>query len=315
MSASAAAAALSPIQVKRERSIQLALWLDCTTIAFLLVTALISQSLTLAAEVIRGLPLWFLELFALLAMRKIHRGQLRELDFGAGKVEQMLALAIASGMILGALWILHGTVALIAGDRPIGTPEALALGAVSAAFNTYLNFIAWRRMAAATPKGSPAIMTAQFKARIVKLASSLVVTILLTISARFPDPLIVRVCDVTGALFVAVFILVIAGGMIRGGMPELLDKSVNETVQRGLNRALAHCYDDYDRLDRVRSRCSSGKVFVEVSLGFKPTLTVAEVDGRVATITQSIREEIAEADVSILVNSAATASPNAGSSA
>ena len=298
----AEAAAPTPIQLSRERSLRFAMGVDALLIVVVSCIGLIGGSLTIVAECVRGTLMLSTEIFALIAMRRIHRGQLAELEFGHGKLEQIANLAIAAGMVFGATWIGWGAVDLAFGDRPPATPGGLAASAMIAALNTFLNFVAWLSVLQATPVGSPVIMEAQLKSRSVKFFSSCIVLVLLTTSALCLDPVIATWCDVLGALFVAGFILVTAASMTRGGLPDLLDQSANEAVQRSINRSLAQHFDDYDQLSRVRSRRSGKTIFIEVALGFDPRLTFAEVNRRVNTIRATFLREIPDSDVSIVVS-------------
>lgn len=294
-----AAATPTPIQLTRERSLRFAMGVDALLIVVVSCIGLIGGSLTIIAECVRGTLMLTTEIFAYMAMRRIHRGQLAGLEFGHGKLEQVANLAIAAGMVFGAAWIGWGAVGLAFGDRPPATPGGLAASAMIAASNTFLNFIAWLSVLQATPSGSPVIMEAQLRSRSVKFVSSCVVLVLLTISALCLDPVIAIWCDVLGALFVAGFILATAASMARGGLPDLLDQSANEAVQRSINRSLARHFDDYDQLGRVRSRRSGKTIFIEVALGFDPRLTFVEVNRRVDAIRATFIREIPDADVSI----------------
>ncbi|MES2693580.1 MAG: cation transporter [Verrucomicrobiota bacterium] len=302
---------LSPLQASREHAISLALWLDLALIALIFSVAVLSGSLTMFAESVRTILMWVTEFFSLIALRRIHRGQLTELEFGSGKLEQLANLFIALGMLLGALWICSSAIDLIFGERPHGTPFGLAMAAIIGALNTYLNFVSWLSVRNATRAAPSVIMDAQLRARFVKLFSSGVVQVLLTVSALFSDPGISGGADILGSLFVAGFMSVTAWQMIRGGLPDLLDRTVDETVQQGINRALVRHFDDYERLDRVRSRRSGKVVFVEVALSFSPSLTLGEVDQRVYEIKRTLNAAIDHADVSVLVSS--TEGPEGGS--
>src|SRR4051794_5011903 len=109
-------------QLVRERSIQIAMLLDGGLIALVLLVGIIGSSFTLIAECVRGTLMVCTELFSFIAMRRIHRGQLAEMEFGAGKLEQMTNLTIAAGMVFGAIWICSGAITFIMGDRQTGTP-------------------------------------------------------------------------------------------------------------------------------------------------------------------------------------------------
>ena len=296
-----AAATPTPAQLARESSLRFAMTLDALLMAVVLGVGLIGGSLTIVAECIRGTLMLGTEIFALVAMARIHRGQLTELEFGHGKLEQIANLAIAAGMIFGASWICWGAFGLVFGARPPGSPAGLAAAAMFISLNTLLNFVAWLAVLQATPPGSPLIMEAQLRSRSVKFLSSCVVLVLLTVAALCLDPVIATWCDVLGALFVAGFIVVTALDMTRGGLPDLLDQCAHEAVQHDINRVLVQHFDDYDQLGRVRTRRSGKTIFIEVGLTFDPGLTVREVDRRIATMQATFAREIAESDVSILV--------------
>jgi divalent metal cation (Fe/Co/Zn/Cd) transporter len=142
-------------------------------------------------------------------------------------------------------------------------------------------------------------MQAQLRARVVKLVSSLFVQVTMTIAALSADPVVVAWAEAVGSLFVAVFIFVNAIGMLRSGIPDLLDRSAGKQVRDSVERALASHLGDYGRLQRLRSR-RSGRVVFELALGFEPGLTIAEVNRRVEALKESLRRDIHDADVSVL---------------
>ena len=296
----AAHAKLTADQRSKEQAILFALLADTAILLVITVVALLGGSLTLLAESVRGALMDAIEGFALLVMRRIHRGRLDGFEFGSGKLEQVANLAIAAGMLAGAIWIALGAVALATGGRPIGTPFGLALAAIVGALNTYINLIAWDAVRRAARGENSLIMRGQLTARNVKLVSSLVVQLSLTVAAVSTDDVVIAWADAAGALFVVGFIVVTALGMLRAGFPDLVDRAVEETVQQAINRALVRHFADYARFDRIRSRRSGRQVFIEVALGFDGALTMAEVTRRAAALTATMRGEIADADIVVL---------------
>jgi len=164
----------------------------------------------------------------------------------------------------------------------------------------YVNVLAWDAMRRAARDGGSLIMTAQLRARVVKLVSSACVQVSLTIAALSADAAVIAWADSIGALFVCGFIAHAAAGMIRADLPDLVDRSVNEEVQAAINRILVTHFDDYDRLDRVRTRRSGDVIHAEITLGFNPGLTMADVNGRIEAMKASLRREVGEADISIV---------------
>lgn len=306
---------IRPEQLARERPLRLAILVDGGLVAAMLAAALAASSLTMLAESVRAGLMLGTEVFAYVAIRRIHRGRMSGFDFGHGKVEQLANLVIATGMFAAAGWIAFDAVRLLAVHRPPGSPAGLAGAAIVGAINTYFNWFAWLAVRRVTPPGAPVIMLAQLRSRRVKLLSSCLVLVLLTVAAQFTDPGVVLAADLTGGLFVAGFLVANAREMLRSGLPDLLDRSIDEMLQRPINRALARHFDAYDHLGAVRTRRAGHTVFVEIGLGFAPGLTVAEIDRRVAALKATVRREVAHAEVAVLVSSAPRIGPPPASAA
>lgn len=295
---------IRPEQLARERPLRLAIAMDGGLVAAMFLSALAGKSLTMLAESIRAALMLGTEVFAYVAICRIHRGRLRGFEFGYGKVEQLANLVIATGLFAAAGWIALDATGLLFKNRPPGSPAGLAVAAIVGAINAYFNWIAWLAVRRVTPPGAPVIMLAQLRSRAVKLASSCFVWFLLTLAAVFTDPGLVLTVDVVGALFVAAFLVGNGLEMLRTGLPDLLDRSIDEMLQRPLNRALARHFDAYDHLGTVRTRRSGQTVFIEIGLGFAPGLPVAEIDRRVRELKATVQQEVAHAEVTVLVSAA-----------
>lgn len=290
-------------QRAQERSIEHALVLDGLTIVAFATAAIAVGALTIIAELIRGSLMTVIEVFALIVMRNIHRGRVAFLEFGAGKLEQLVNLLIAGGMVIGAGWIALDVVHLVNAGEVTGTPAGFAASAILAAFNLYVNTVAFDGMRRAAATGGSVIMTGQLRARVVKLVSSVLIQIALTLAALSTDPVVIAWADGVGALCVCAFIVYTATGMFKAGLPDLIDQSVAEDYQAAINRMLAKHFDDYDRLDLVRTRRSGDTIYAEVAVAFPPNLTMADVDARIAAMKDTLRGDVGEIAVSIIASS------------
>jgi cation diffusion facilitator family transporter/anti-anti-sigma factor len=288
-------------QHAKERSIFLAILADTVLTAAMIQVGLVGGSFTILAEALRASLMLAIEIFSFVVMRRIHRGVLSGFEFGHGKLEQVASLSIAAGMFGGAVWIALGVLDIIAGEKPLGTPFGLALAAMLGAVNTCVNVVAWDVMRRAARSGGSVIMRAQLRARTVKLFSSLFVQATMTVAAVSLNDVIVAWADAIGSAFVAGFIVINAVEMMRSGLPDLLDRTVEDEVQMAVNRALARHFKGYDRLDRVRSRRAGEQVFIEIALGFDGNLALGEADRRAEALKTTLNEEI-RADISILIS-------------
>jgi len=292
--------AITAEQHARERSVAVAIVLDVGMVFVYLTAAILAGSLTIAAELIRGVLIMGIEFFGLLIMRRIHRGRTAMFEFGSGRLEQIVNLAIAGGLRGGALWIGAGAVRRLTGDAEIGTPIGFALAAIAAGLNVYVNVLAWDGVRRAARSGGSLIMQGQLKARAVKLVSSACVLASMTVAALSTDGVVIVWADALGALIVCGFIVHAAIGMIYSDLPDLVDRAVNEDLQAAINRMLVKHFADYDRLDRVRTRRTGSTVHAEITLGFHRDLTMFDVDRRIDAMKISLRQEIDKADVAIV---------------
>jgi divalent metal cation (Fe/Co/Zn/Cd) transporter len=296
---------ITPEQQAEESSVQFGLVVDFGLATLLLLIAILGDSLTLFAEGIRGGLMDLIEFFALMVMRRIHRGQLADLEFGTGKLEQIANTLIGAAMLGAAIWITAGAVAMLVGERVVGGPLGLAMAAGAGAVNLYFNFVAWGRVRRAVRAESSLVMLGQLRARTVKLVASLIVLVTMTLAALSTDEEVVAWADAVGSLFVAGFIVVNAVDMLLYGLADLLDRSAGRVVREAVDRVLARYAGDYGQLARVRSRRSGRVVFIELALRFDPGLSIAEVNRRIDVLKQSLGREIEHADVSILALAAA----------
>jgi divalent metal cation (Fe/Co/Zn/Cd) transporter len=287
-------------QQAEESSVQFGLMVDFGLATLLLLTGILGGSLTGLAESIRGGLMDLTELFALMVMRRIHRGQLADLEFGTGKLEQIANTVIGAAMLGGAIWIAAGAVAMLVGEKAIGTPVGLAMAAEMGAVNLYFNFVAWGRVRRAVQAESSLVMLGLLRARAVKLFASVFVLVTMTVAALATDDEVIAWADATGSLFVACFIVINAVDMLSNGLADLLDRSAGRVVREAIDRAIAGHAGDYGKLARVRSRRSGRVVFIELILRFDPGLNIAEVNRRINVLKQALGREIEYADVSIL---------------
>lgn len=295
--------AVTQQQRDRERSVTFAVSLDFGMLVTFIVVSVVTGALTTIAVTVRGGLMLCIEIFALHIMKRVHRGRTAAFEFGSGKLEQVVNLLLGLSMLIGGLWIVVGALDLIRGTGDIASPGGYAAAAVFASFNTWENAIAWDAVRRAARGGGSLIMAGQLQVRRVKLMSSLLEQATLTVAAVSLDRVVSAWADAAGAILVVGVILHTAAGMLRAGLPDLLDQSVNEETQVAINRMLAKHFEDYDRLDRVRTRRSGDVVYAEVALAFRADLTNAEVNRRIDAMKASLREEIPGADVSILAAS------------
>ncbi len=280
---------------------------DAFMVAALFLGGTVGGSLTMMAESLRGGLGYAMECFTVVLLWRIHRGVLADMEFGAGKLEQVASVVIAASMLFGAAWIGLNISRIWSGQRELGTPIGLAYAAIVGMVNLYVNVIAWDSVRRSMTTDSSIIMDAQLHLRWVKLVASIIVSVGLTVSALSTDDVVVAWADSLGSLFVATYMIVHAVGVLRTALPDLLDRSAGADVREVVTRALAAHANDYDRLLRSRSRRSGRTTFIEIHLAYDAALSMAEVQRREETLKGAIRTELPDAEVAVVATSTTSA--------
>ncbi len=149
-------------------------------------------------------------------------------------------------------------------------------------------------------EGSSVIIQSQIQSRLTETVASGIVLIVLILAIGAPDPRLARIVDILGSIFVLCFILMIAVGLVKEGLPEILDRSVPDPDHYQILRVLAAHFDQYDGFGGYRTRRSGKYLFIMITLGFFPGTTLAEVQARLEPICQDMESEIPGSKVTII---------------
>lgn len=288
----------TPTDLQKERAILFAILLDFSVFVPYLVTVWRIGSLSMLAELLRGGLLLLVEGLALVTLRAAHRGRLHFYDFGIGKLERMFGAAIGVLLLLAAVFIL---IKVMGSSEPEPLPPfwvALAIGLV--VYNLFTNLAPLLPLWRATREGTSIIVLSQFRARIAKAVASVTVVVCVALDVLLPNTPVALVADDIGGLIGAAFMLVIGGSMISEALPDLLDRALAEPLQMKVNAALAANFDSYEQLIGVRTRKSGSVAYVEITVGFAPDRTIADVTSVTEALRQTLAASIPDADVVVI---------------
>lgn len=288
----------SKTDLQKERAILLAVLLDLSVFIPYAVTVSRIGSLAMMAEMLRGGLLLFVEGAALLALRSVHRGRTYFYEFGIGKLERMFSAAIGALLLLAAVFILVKVVQSTESE-PL-PPLWAAIAIVLVVYNLFTNIAPLVPLWRATREGTSIIVLSQFRARIAKAMASVTVVVCVALDVLLPDTAVALVADDIGGLVGAAFMLVIGGRMISEALPDLLDRALAEPVQMKVNAALAAFFDEYEQLIGVRTRKSGSVAHVEITVGFAPTRTIADVGAVTEGLRRALQAAIPDADVVVI---------------
>ncbi|MCC7271900.1 MAG: cation transporter [Alphaproteobacteria bacterium] len=278
-------------ELVQERIIRQVLAVDVAVIVAFLTVAAWSGSLTLGAEVLRGVILWCLSAMALWILVRVNRGRMAGFDFGTGKLERAVSVVIALAMVAGAALLGMGIL-----DRfvtpPVRSSSGMA-GAVAVALaNFAINVWFLVKIDRASHGHVSPVVEAERRSLMAKVAGSGVVAATVTISAIFRASEAGNIADLVGTAFVAGFMIWTAGSMLREALPDLLDRSLGEDLQIEITRVLAEQFENYDGLIAVRSRQMGNRMVVEMELGFQPTMAIGVVEQLLRRIRAALEEAL-----------------------
>ncbi|WP_424814687.1 cation diffusion facilitator family transporter [Roseococcus sp. YIM B11640] len=284
---------------ERERAMLTGVSLDVAINLTKLVTALWANSLTLLGDWLRGGLLTLLQIFLLVLMRKIHRGQLAGYDYGTRKLEQFLNVVVGGAMLLAALW-LGVTTFLHSGAHPPQSTAGLALALGAATTNLVINTYVLSRLWRAAKGGVSIIINGQVVARLMQTLVSFGVAAAVGTNLAYQGTPVGDWADILGSIFVVATMIGFGVKIIGEAVPHLLDRALAEANQGVINRVLAEHFDDYEELQAVRTRTEGQNAWVEIEVGFAPARSIAEIQVIADRLAAQVRLRIPQAQVIVI---------------
>ncbi|MBT6117496.1 MAG: cation transporter [Rhodospirillaceae bacterium] len=274
-------------------------WLaDTAFFVLYLVIAVLTGSMTMISEVVRGALMLAASFYGFLVMRALHRDRLRRFEFGVGKLEQFVAVVTGLGLIVSGLWVANGVIDAVLSGGHAASPFGLAAAAVTNAVNTLINVLGWYAMIVASHEGERDVFKTQIRVRFTMMVGSLFIQVTMTAAALAKDPGLALILDAAGAIFIVGLMLVSGTSMIVRSLPDLLDSPATADLGALIRETAARVIPAEADL-RVRTRRSGRTVFAEVAVGAPPASAATLRDWRVA-IERALETVEAEVEVSVV---------------
>jgi len=264
-----------------------------------LAAAILSNSLMVLADFLQETSEAIAILFSYFAIRKVSRGKDLAYNFGYGKLEGFSSLVIAG--VIGVSLI----VILFNAWRGIMEPVSLSGSgiwiSIGANFlNGSYSLVHWRRYARICQVEPSPIIEGQRGLFRGKFLSSCTVLFSLVAGLLFHQHAWAQFIDPLVALLLAAFLAYSAYTLFSVSVDNLMDKTLEETLQIAILRALAINFERYDELHDIRSRRSGSDIFVEVFLGFDPDRSMGAVMEDIRAIRSGVLDEIGNGSVSVI---------------
>lgn len=271
-----------------------------TTFVSLLPTAyaaLISNSVTLLADLLRCSAEFLSILVSWIILRTVARSSTGDFNYGFGKLEQLARAAVGAALFVTFL------VCLVSGIRRLIIPEevtevgfGLCLALVSVLGN---GFLWWRNLRVFQRSGAP-ISDAQWRLFRAKTVATVVVALSLSGVLLAPGAVWTSHLDACGSIALALFMVWSAYTLFVSSVPDLIDCALEESVQGRIAEALEPMCAEFGELLGVRSRRTGSRMFIELRVTFDPHAPFGAVNAVAQRLAEAVEQQIVGAEVTVV---------------
>lgn len=259
--------------------------------------ALVSNSTTLLADLLRCLAEFAAIFLSWIILRKVAKGETSRFNYGFGKLEQLACVAVAAS--------LFGTflLAFVLGIRRIIAPETVVnaeFGLLLAVLSVLGNGSLWILNYISFSKTSSPVADSQWRLFRAKTLATVLVVISLSGALFFPNYGWSAYLDGFGTVGLSLFMLWSAYSLISSSVPDLIDCALEETLEQRVREILKGFEDKYISLERMRSRRVIKRVHLELFISFQPGLSFGSVHETVMAVKGAILQHLPGADVLVV---------------
>jgi len=284
---------------QKEKAILVSLILGIVLLIPNIVAALTSNSLIMLTDVFQGASEVLAIFFAYIAIRKVSKGTNLVYNYGYGKMEAfsslLIAVVIGISLIIILTSVVHG---ILKPEKLAGIGVLIGIGFNSVGF--LINFWQWLKFRKIAKAAFSPIIEGQsdlYRSKcIMDLGASLTLTGGLVLGnfpfAHFIDPV--------GALVLSGFLCYSAYTLFSTSMDNLMDRTLEESLQTEILKVLGQHFDDYRNIHDIRSRRSGADIFIELYLEFDDHSMMELVMSNIRQITADIKAIIRNCHVNVI---------------
>jgi cation diffusion facilitator family transporter len=280
----------------REGSLKFALWFCCVDLVLMGSAAMMSNSVTIMGDVLKEATDTLSVLAAFLTIRAVRRSASHQFSYGIGKLENLVSIII--GVIMMACGIFVTIRAIHHFSHPI-MPEGTQAGIALFALYACVGYWIWARNKRIVAQQPSAIMESQARLWFSKASFDVVMGSGLLLALIFRQSEWSWYIDPIASLVGVLFMFHAAWGMASSSVGDLLDATIEESVQLKIMSGLVVHIDSYERIHKVRARRSGPNVYVEIFLEFNPNELMGVVQTKIDALRADLESQIPGTDVSI----------------
>jgi cation diffusion facilitator family transporter len=287
---------------KKERTVFLSLIVDFLLWIPDIIAAILAGSITMFADVVKCGNELLATFFAWLTLRKLVRGNPGAYDYGMGKLENLTGIITGAVMLISLLLVFYSAIVRIM------VPEALqaggvAFGIVMMSIGVGVNSWLWQKNYRLARKEHSPIMESQWRLFRTKAFSDLSVLLSLILSVVLHQFWWSVYIDPLASMIIVGFLLTTGYRVITSSLPDLLDKTLDESLQITIVRELTEFFHEYEAFHGVRSRRSGSNIYIEIFLEFDGDRRMCEVQGAIDRMKASLESRIPKSSVTIVPSS------------
>ena len=290
--------------VKKESLLLNFLIIDIIVLLARIVISFASNSMSMYTTSVKAGVSVLTALVSYVSIKWISRGENDSFNYGYGKIESISSVLKASALLLSFAILVYTSL------ERLSSPVAVNVGGsiVAIAFLLFVTcggIYRWTRLNRILARGdrSP-VLWSQSKATVSSIivnAGSLLAVLLSILLMQYSWAVYI---DPVLSIVLSAYILITAYTIFSGSMGDLLDKTIDESMQMIIVRALAEFFDDYTQILGVRSRRSGGMIFIEIQLEFEADKQIGDVQRVIDRMQRRLEESIKDSKITIIPRAA-----------
>jgi ferrous-iron efflux pump FieF len=287
------------IHKEKERSLFHSLLVDFVLFLPDVVAAILANSVIMFADVLKCSTELISTFIAWVAIRKIIKGSKAYYDYGFGKLENL------TGILVSGIMFICFAIVIISAIFRIKSPESVhasgaGLGVVLMFIGMCANTSLWVKNYRVSKKEHSPIMESQWRLFRAKAVADTVVFTSLVLSLSLAKYSWSYYIDPFASFIIAGFLLFSIYSVISDSVYDLLDKTLEESIQLIIINKLVAFFDEYKKIHGIRSRRSGNNIFIEIFLEFDGERKMADIQKVINEMKVSMESSVKGSFVTIV---------------
>ena len=264
-----------------------------------ILVVILAKSLTVFTDLLRNVGLVFATAFSYITLTKVAKGKTLDYNYGYGKMENLSSMVVAGVMLIAITTIVIQTIGRFQNPVPLksaGVGLGILTSGLAACFNAWLFWQSYR----AARKEPSAVMESVWRLNQIKMVSTICVMSSLILSYVFRNQSWALYIDPSGSVVLLGFLIFTTYGVISSSVYDLLDRTLDDSLQISVLRELAGQFDSYEALHGIRSRRAGGNIYIELFLEFDRDKSMGEVQTTIDQMKTNMESKIPGSQVTIM---------------